>query len=82
MLLDLLDGKTGPDISLEHGADQIDAALAHDPRHAKLVIQDLIDTVERVLLVDERVEQDAQRPHVLLLTAVRFALEDLGRGVV
>jgi hypothetical protein len=46
------------------------------------VVHDLVDAVEGVLLVDDGVEQNAQRPDVLLFTAVWLACEDFRRGVV
>ena len=46
------------------------------------MVEDLVDAVKGVLLVDERVEEDAEGPDVLLLAAVRLALQDLGGRVV
>ncbi len=46
-------------ISVEHLADQINALLAHNVGYSQIVVHDLVDTVERVLLVDDGVEQDA-----------------------
>ena len=82
MLDDLGDGQAAIDIAIEHGLDEIDAGLAHDPGDAEFVVHDLVDAVKRVFLVHERVQQDAQRPHVLLLAAVRLALQHFGRGVI
>lgn len=82
MLSDLLDGQPSGDVTVQHGAHEVDAALAHDPWHAQLVVEDLVDAVKGVFLVDECVKQDPQRPHVLLPTAVGFALEDFRSGVI
>lgn len=46
------------------------------------MVKDLIDIVERVLFVDDSVEQDAKGPDILLLAAVRFSLQDFWRSVV
>lgn len=70
------------DIAIQHRSDQLDALLAHDPRHAQLVVHDLVDAVKGVFLVDEGVEEDSQGPDVLFLAAVGFALQDFGGGVV
>lgn len=82
VLPDLRDREPLLHVARQHGLDQVDAALAHDPRDAQFVVQDLVDAVEGVFLVHERVQEDAERPHVLLLAAVRLALEDLGRSVI
>ena len=70
------------DISIQHGLDQLNARLAHDPRYPQLMVHDLVDAVEGVFFVDEGVEEDAEGPDVLLFAAVGFALEDFGGGVV
>jgi len=70
------------DIPIEHQAYKVDALLAHDPRHSEVVIHDLVYTIERILFVNDGVEQDAQGPDVLLLAAVSAAREDFGGGVV
>jgi hypothetical protein len=70
------------DVAVQHSPHQIDARLAHDVRYAQVVVHDLVDAVERVFLVDNCVQQDAQRPHVLFFSAVGFAGENFGSGVV
>ena len=82
MLEDLADGDALLHVAVQHEPDQVDALLAHDPGDAQVVVHDLVNGVEGVFLVDDGVEQDAERPDVLLLAAVRVAREDLGRGVV
>lgn len=42
-------------VSSQHGLDEIDTALAHDPRDAQLVVENLVDAIERIFLVHERV---------------------------
>lgn len=74
MIQDLCDGVTLIHFAVEHRLDQIDRRLAHDPRNAQLVVHDLVDAVEGILLVDERVEKDPKGPHVLLPATIRFAL--------
>ena len=46
------------------------------------MVEDLVDAVEGILLVDECVEQDAERPDVLLLALVALALQDFGSGII
>lgn len=58
------------DIPIEHQSDEIDTRIAHNIRNAQVMIHNLVDAVERVLLVDDCVEEDAQGPDVLLLAAV------------
>jgi len=48
----------------------------------KGVIQYLINVVERILLVDDRIQKDPKGPDVLFLAAVGFALKNFGRGIV
>lgn len=46
------------------------------------MVQDLVNIVERVFFVDDRVEEDAQGPNVLLFASVRFALKNLGCCII
>lgn len=46
------------------------------------MVEDLVDVVEGVLLVDDRVQQDAEGPDILFLAAVGLALEDFGGSVI
>lgn len=78
----LLDGIPPPDVPLEHAPHEVDALLGHDEGHAQVAVHDLVDAVEGVFLVDDGVEEDAQRPDVLLLAVVGLSGEDLGGGVV
>lgn len=82
MIFDLVDGQSAVDVAVQHAFDQVDAVLAHDPRNPELVVQNLIDAVERVLLVHERVEQDSQGPDVLFLAPVRSPLQNLGGSII
>jgi hypothetical protein len=70
------------DIAVEHEPDQVDALLAHHPRHAQIVVHDLVNAIERILLVDNGVQQDAKCPNILLFATIRSACEDLGCSVV
>lgn len=77
------DGQTVVDVAVQHLADQIDAGFGEGKEgDAEGVIEDLVDVVEWVLLVDDRVQQDTQRPDILFLAAVRFALKDLGGRII
>jgi hypothetical protein len=82
MRQDVLDAQALGDVAVQHHADELDARLAHDPGHTQIAVEDLVYTIERVLLVDQRVQQNAERPHVLFLATVARALEDLGRSIV
>lgn len=83
MLHHLRDSQPLVDITVQHPPDQIDAVLGErDKRDPERVVEDLVDVVERVLLVDYRVQQDPKRPHILLLASVRFALENFRRSVI
>jgi len=79
---DSLDANPAFDISVEHLADQVDAVLAHDVGDAQVVIHDFVNRVERVLLVDDCVEQDTQSPYVLLFAAIWRSAENLRGGVI
>ena len=46
------------------------------------MIHDLVDRVERVFLVDDGIQQDAQSPDILLFAAVGTACKDFGGSVV
>lgn len=70
------------DITIEHQPHQIDALLAHNPRHAQIVVHDLVNAIERILLVDDGVQQNAERPYILLFATIGAACEDFGGGVV
>ena len=56
MLQHLLNGNPFRDIAIEHLADEVDARLAHDVRHAQVAVHDLVDAVEGVFLVDDGVQ--------------------------
>lgn len=75
MLQHLADRDPLLDIAIEHQPNQVDALLAHDPRHPQIVVHDLVNAVKRVLLVDDGVQQDTERPHILLFATVRSACE-------
>lgn len=83
MLEHLGDGQTVVNVAVQHLADQIDAGVGErEEGDAEGLIEDLVDIVEWVLLVNDRVQQDTQSPDILFLAAVGFALEDLGGRVI
>lgn len=70
-------------VTVQHLADQVDAVFGkRKERNAKWVVKDFVDVVEWILLVHNCVQEDTQRPHILLFAAVGLALEDLGGGVI
>ena len=69
-------------VPIQHVAYQINALVAQRIRHAQVAVHDLVDAVERVLLVDDGVQQNPKRPDVLLLAAVGLARKDFGGGVI
>lgn len=83
MLKHLGNGQPVINIAIEHRADKINAIFREgeegDPEG---VVENLVNIIERVLLVDDRVEEDTQGPDVLFFAAVRSALEDFGRSVI
>ena len=79
---DLTDSQSPIDVPVQHLLDQLNVGGRHDPGYAQFAIQDLVDAVEGVFLVDERVEEDAEGPDVLFFAAVGFALEDFGCRVI
>lgn len=71
------------DIPVQHLADEVDAGFGKGQKgDAEGVVEDLVDVVERVLLIDNGVEEDAERPDVLFLAAIGFALQNLGGCVI
>lgn len=82
MLHDLRDRQPLVYVSFQHGLDQINVLLAHDPWDSEFTVHDLVDAIEWVLLVNDRVEKDPKRPHVLLFAPVRTPLKDFGRRVI
>lgn len=70
------------DVPIEHGFDQIDGRVTHNPRNAELVVHDFVDAVKGVFFVYESVQQDTERPHILFSATVGFTLQHLGRCIV
>jgi len=60
-------------ISIEHGADQVNAVFTHDVWHTEISVHDLVDAVEGIFLVHDGIQQDAESPDVLLFAAVGFS---------
>lgn len=58
------------DVSIEHLSNQVDTVFTHDVRYSEIMVHDFIDAVERVLLVDDGVEQDAEGPDILFFAPV------------
>ena len=70
MLTHLLDHQALLNVSIQHSPNEVDASRAHYPRYSQLAVKDLVHAVEWILFVYDSVEQDAERPHVLLLSAI------------
>ena len=73
MLQYLSDGNSLVDIPIQHQPHQIDTGIAHDVGNSEIVIHNLIDGVEGVFFVDDRVEEDAKSPDILFFTSVGLA---------
>jgi hypothetical protein len=70
-------------IPIQHLLNEVNAVLRErHERYPQRVIQYLINVVERILLVDDRIQKDPKGPDVLFLAAVGFALKNFGRGIV
>jgi len=82
MLDNILDANPPLHVSIQHLTDEIQAVLAHHVRYTQVVVHDLVDAVERVLLVDDGIQQDTERPDVLLFTSVGQAPKDFWCCVV
>lgn len=82
VLQNLVDVVSLLDVAVQHATNEIDALVADCVRHTQVTIHDLVDTVERVFLVDDGVEQDAESPYVLLFAIIRFAGKDFRCSVV
>ena len=52
MLFHLCDGQSSLNVPIEHGFDEVNVVLTHDPWDSQLVIQDLVDAVEWIFFVD------------------------------
>lgn len=62
-------------ITIEHRADEVDAIFRERKEgDSEGVVKDLINIVERVLLIDNGIEENAQSPDVLFLATIRSAL--------
>lgn len=55
VLEDGLDGDAAFDIAVEHFADEVDAVFGQDVWDAEVVVHDLVDGVEGIFFVDDRV---------------------------
>ena len=70
------------DVAVKHIPDEIDTIVADGVRYPKVAVHYFVDAVERVLLVDDRVEEDAQSPNVLLFSSVWLACQYLRGGII
>ena len=62
-------------VSIQHLTNQIYAIFRErEVGDAERMVEDFVNVVEGVLLVHKSVEEDAQRPHILLCAAIRLAL--------
>ena len=59
MLKYFVDGNSRFHISVKHCANEVNAIFAHDVWNPKIAVHDFVDTVERILLVDNGVEKNA-----------------------
>ena len=82
MFQDLRNRDSPLDVTVEHQANEVKVLFRHDVRYSQVVVHNLVDTVEWILLVDNRVEKDAEGPHILLFAAVRLAGEHFGCSVI
>jgi hypothetical protein len=69
-------------VPIQHATNKVNTLWADCERHSKVSIHDLIDAVERILLVDDGVEQDAQCPDILFLPTIRFTSKNLGSRII
>lgn len=69
-------------VAVQHAADEVDALGAHGKGNAQVQVHDLVDAVKGVLLVDDGVQENAQRPHVLRFAAIGLASQDFGGCVI
>lgn len=68
-------GKSVVNVAIEHGADEVNAVLRKRKEgDAEWVVKDLVDVVEGILFVDDRVEENTQSPDILFLATIRPAL--------
>lgn len=82
MLQYLADSNSLLNVAVQHQPYKINALLRHNPRHPKIMVHDLVDTVEGVFFVDDSVEQDAEGPDILFFATVGTASEDFGGCVI
>lgn len=69
-------------VAVEHAPDEVDALGAHGKGHAQVVVHNLVDAIKGILLVDDGIQEDAQRPHVLRFAAIGLPSQDFGGSVV
>lgn len=69
-------------VAIKHMADKINALVTNRVRYTQVAVHDLVNAVEGILLVYNRVEKNAQCPYVLLLSAIWLSSKHFGSGVV
>jgi hypothetical protein len=69
-------------IAVQHAADEVNALFAQNIGDAQIAVHDLVDAVERILLVDNSVKENTECPYVLLCTPIRLASENFRSGVI
>lgn len=82
MLQHLIDIEAARDVADQHAADQIDALLTHDEGDPQVAVHDLVDAVERVLLVDDGIQKDAQCPDVLLCSTIGLTSKNFRSSII
>lgn len=83
MIHHFTNGQAVVNVSIEHLSNKVDAVFRErQVRNPKGMVQNLVNIVERVFLVDDRVEKDAQGPDILLLAPVRLTLQNLRSSIV
>jgi hypothetical protein len=77
MLEYFVDCNSRIDVPIEHCTYQVNAIVAHHVGDSEIPVHDLIDTVKRILFVDDSVEKYAEGPDILLFAPVRLPSQDL-----
>lgn len=73
VIQDLLYIQSLADVSIQHFTDKIYALFAQNVWNTQIVIHNLVNAVEWVLLIYDRVQQDTESPNILLFAVIRLA---------
>lgn len=57
-------------VAVQHRFDEIDGGVTHDPWDTKLTVHDLVDAVEWIFLVYERIKENAECPDILFFPTI------------